>query len=98
MKRLRSHNPQLIENIRILNEASRANKARIWSRIADDLSKSGSRRVRVNLSRINNVGLEVTLPAENTPTQKAIRVYAHNYNILRVQSGVAGVLFNFRQN
>lgn len=53
---------------------------------------------QVNLSRINNVGLEVTLPAENTPTQKAIRVYAHNYNILRVQSGVAGVLFNFRQN
>jgi len=36
-----------------LKKGSRENKARIWHEIADRLSRSRSRRLAVNLSRIN---------------------------------------------
>ncbi len=53
MKKVRADNPQLRDLIRFLKKASRENDARIWDSIADALSKPRSRRVSVNLSRIN---------------------------------------------
>jgi large subunit ribosomal protein L18e len=43
----------LIKLIRSLKEGSRENKAGIWRDIADCLLRSRSRRIAVNLSRIN---------------------------------------------
>ena len=51
---------------------------------------------QVNFSRIRDVSLEVTV----TPlvgTSRSLRVYATNYNILRIENGLAGLLFNFSQ-
>ncbi len=53
---------------------------------------------QVNMSRINNVRLLLNLRSDTSGTQKTVKVYAHNYNIMKVQSGVAGVLFNFQEN
>ena len=53
MKKSKPENPQLLNLIRFLKRAARENDARIWSRVADVLSKSRSRRISVNLSRIN---------------------------------------------
>jgi len=39
--------------INILKKAARENNAKIWKTIAETLSKSRSRRVKVNLSQIN---------------------------------------------
>ena len=46
---------------------------------------------QVNMSRILNKNLAVTLTPNTNP--RNIRVYAKSYNILRFQNGMAGVLF-----
>lgn len=53
MKKAKLENPQLLELIRLLKKAARENDAKIWEDMADSLSKPRSRRVSVNLSRIN---------------------------------------------
>ena len=47
---------------------------------------------QVNMSRIINQLLSIT----TTPNTQArnVRVYAVNYNVLRIQNGLAGVIFN----
>jgi hypothetical protein len=46
---------------------------------------------QINMSRIQNKILSVSL----TPASKkrSLRVYAQSYNILRIESGLAGLLF-----
>jgi len=51
---------------------------------------------QVNMSRIKNIDLELTVVPLSTIT-KSLRVYAMNYNILRIENGVAGLMFNFSQ-
>jgi len=51
---------------------------------------------QVNMSRIINQNLSITTPA-NTK-ERNVRVYAINYNVLRIQNGLAGVLFNDNNN
>jgi hypothetical protein len=51
---------------------------------------------QVNLSRIKDVSLELTLNPLTT-LSRSIRVYAMNYNILRIENGIAGLMFNFSQ-
>jgi len=46
---------------------------------------------QVNMSRIMNQNIWINLTAN--PNVRNIRVYARSYNILRVQNGLAGVLF-----
>lgn len=46
-------NPELIRLIRVLKKAANKNGAAIWRDLAQRLSKARSRRVAVNLSRIN---------------------------------------------
>lgn len=53
MRKTKPDNPQLRDLIRFLKRAARENDAKIWNSIADALSKPRSRRVSVNLSRIN---------------------------------------------
>jgi hypothetical protein len=53
---------------------------------------------QVNMSRINNVRLVLNLRSDTSGTKKTVKVYAQNYNIMKIQSGVAGVLFNFQEN
>ena len=49
---------------------------------------------QVNMSRIINKLLKVTMNGEYGPSDnRNIRIYAKNYNILRVQDGLAGLLF-----
>lgn len=53
MKKAKSNNPQLLSLIRFLKKAAKENDSKIWSSLANGLSKTRSRRVSVNLSRIN---------------------------------------------
>lgn len=46
-------NPELIKTIRDLKKEAHKNKAKIWRDVADFLSRSRSRRVTVNISRLN---------------------------------------------
>jgi hypothetical protein len=46
---------------------------------------------QVNMSRIMNQNIWLTLT--DNPDSRNIRIYARSYNILRVQNGLAGVLF-----
>jgi hypothetical protein len=49
---------------------------------------------QVNMSRIINKLLKVTMNGEYGPSDnRNIRIYAKNYNILRIQDGLAGLLF-----
>jgi len=48
---------------------------------------------QVNFSRINQKLLEVNTLSSPVPRQ--LRVYALSYNIMRVENGLAGILFNF---
>ena len=48
---------------------------------------------QVNFSRVNQKLLEVNTLSSAVPRQ--LRVYALNYNIMRVENGLAGILFNF---
>ena len=53
MKKLKTTNPELIEQIRFLKKQSRENKAEVWREIAEKLAKSSRRRIVVNLSRLD---------------------------------------------
>ncbi len=53
MKKSKPENPQLLDLVRFLKKAAKENDAKIWDTIADDLSKPRSRRLSINLSRIN---------------------------------------------
>jgi len=44
-----------------------------------------------NFSRIDNAQVAITLKAGTTPLQK---MFAVNYNILRIQSGMGGLAFS----
>ncbi len=46
-------NPELIKTVRDLKKEAHRNKAKIWRDVADFLSRSRSRRVAVNISRLN---------------------------------------------
>lgn len=50
---------------------------------------------QVNMSRIINKLLKVTMNGEYGPgsDNRNIRIYAKNYNVLRIQDGLAGLLF-----
>lgn len=50
----------------------------------------------INMSRIKQQLLEVNMTADNFYT-KTLNIYAVNYNILRIQHGLAGLLFNSSQ-
>lgn len=51
---------------------------------------------QVNFSRIKDVSLELTL-SPLASTARNLRVYALNFNILRIENGLSGLLFNFSQ-
>jgi len=53
VKKVRATNPELTKLIRSLRKKSRESGVEIWRYIADRLSHSRSRRVAVNLSRLN---------------------------------------------
>ena len=50
---------------------------------------------QVNMSRIINKLLKVTMNGEYGPgsDNRNIRIYAKNYNVLRIQDGLAGLIF-----
>jgi len=49
----KTENPQLLDLIRLLRKAGRIHNARIWSRMAEFLSKPRRRLASVNISRLN---------------------------------------------
>ena len=49
---------------------------------------------QVNFSRISNTLFNLYLSAAND-SDRTIKIYVKNYNVLRVESGLAGLLFNF---
>jgi large subunit ribosomal protein L18e len=53
MRETESTNPELIQLIRFLKKQSREKQAKIWLDVAERLAKPKSKRVAVNLSRIN---------------------------------------------
>jgi large subunit ribosomal protein L18e len=53
MNETKSTNPELVKLIRFLKKQSRERDAKIWLDVAENLAKPRSRRVSVNLSRIN---------------------------------------------
>ncbi|MGQ9459934.1 MAG: 50S ribosomal protein L18e [Candidatus Bathyarchaeaceae archaeon] len=53
MKKVKATNPELIKLIRTLRKESRESEGKIWRYIADRLSHSRSKRVAVNVSRLN---------------------------------------------
>ena len=53
MKKVRATNPELIKLIQSLRKKSRESEVEIWRYIANRLSHSRSRRVAVNVSRLN---------------------------------------------
>ena len=46
-----------------------------------------------NMSRLDNVNLNLTFNGTNT-VESELRVYATNYNVLRVMSGMAGLAYS----
>jgi Large eukaryotic DNA virus major capsid protein/Major capsid protein N-terminus len=51
---------------------------------------------QINLSRIQDVLLDLTVtPLANTA--RFLRIYALSYNVLRIENGIAGLLYNFSQ-
>lgn len=53
MTRVKPTNPELLTVIRSLRKKARESNAPIWLDVADHLSSSRSRRIAVNLSRLN---------------------------------------------
>ena len=52
---------------------------------------------QANFSRIQDVILRLRLGLDSPSVDKIVTVYAISYNIMRVASGMAGVLFNFSE-
>jgi large subunit ribosomal protein L18e len=64
---MKTTNPELIDTIRLLRNASRKNNSRIWAAIADELEHSKQRRPAVNLSKISRTsekGETVAVPGK----------------------------------
>ena len=64
---MKTTNPQLIDTIRLLRNASKENNSRIWAALADELEHSKQRRTAVNLSRISRTskkGETVAVPGK----------------------------------
>ncbi|MDH5634800.1 MAG: 50S ribosomal protein L18e [Candidatus Bathyarchaeota archaeon] len=53
MRQDKSQNPELLNLVRSLRKKAKENDAAIWRDVADRLFSSRSRRVAVNLSRLN---------------------------------------------
>jgi large subunit ribosomal protein L18e len=53
MRQTKSTNPELLATIRLLKKTAKENKANIWRRIAEILSKSRRKRITVNVSQLN---------------------------------------------
>tara|TARA_R110002074_G_scaffold8841_1_gene35764 strand:+ start:23747 stop:25114 length:1368 start_codon:yes stop_codon:yes gene_type:complete len=49
---------------------------------------------QVNFSRIKDVLFNMYLNAANAQ-DRSVRIYVKNYNVLRIESGISGVLFNY---
>ncbi|UCH31848.1 MAG: 50S ribosomal protein L18e [Candidatus Bathyarchaeota archaeon] len=67
MRKIKTENPQLISLIRYLKRAAREGNAKIWSKIARDLSRPRNRRTSVNLSHINRctkAGQTIAVPGK----------------------------------
>jgi len=67
MKRIKSTNPELINLIRSLRKKTRESEAKIWRVVADYLSHSRRRRIKVNLSQLNRhteTGETVVVPGK----------------------------------
>ena len=47
-----------------------------------------------NMSRIDNATLQLTLTSETVGTDAKVRVYATNYNVLRIMSGMGGLAYS----
>ena len=47
-----------------------------------------------NMSRIDNATLQLTLTSETVATDAKVRVYATNYNVLRIMSGMGGLAYS----
>jgi len=51
---------------------------------------------QINFSRLQDVSLDLTVtPLANT--SRILRIYALSYNVLRIENGIAGLLYNFSQ-
>jgi hypothetical protein len=51
---------------------------------------------QINFSRLQDVSLDLTVtPLANTG--RILRIYALSYNVLRIENGIAGLLYNFSQ-
>jgi len=67
MKQIKSTNPELLNLIRSLRKKTRESEAKIWSAVADYLSRSKRRRITVNLSQLNRhtvTGETVVVPGK----------------------------------
>lgn len=53
VRRRGTTNPNLMALLRLLRKVSNKHKARIWKDVAEYLSRTRSRRIAVNVSRIN---------------------------------------------
>jgi hypothetical protein len=49
---------------------------------------------QVNFSRIKDILFNMYLNAANAQN-RSVRIYVKNYNVLRIESGISGVLFNY---
>jgi hypothetical protein len=49
---------------------------------------------QINFSRIKDISMDITTSAL-AGVRKSLRVYATSYNIMRIENGIAGMLFNF---
>jgi len=47
-----------------------------------------------NMSRIDNATLQLTLTSETVDADAKVRVYATNYNVLRIMSGMGGLAYS----
>merc|ERR1712100_546246 len=47
-----------------------------------------------NMSRIDNATLQLTLTSETVGADAKVRVYATNYNVLRIMSGMGGLAYS----
>lgn len=49
---------------------------------------------QINFSRMKDITIDITL-APLAGLTRSMRIYATNYNVLRIENGLAGIMFNF---
>jgi hypothetical protein len=49
---------------------------------------------QINFSRMKDITIDITL-APLSGLTRSMRIYATNYNVLRIENGLAGIMFNF---